>query len=290
MPDSLRPDGSRALDVASDACRDEKIEQLLLTGLDHYFAARYEQAVNVWTRALFFDRNHPRARAYIERARSALAERQRESEELLQSGLAAFNRGENEEAKRLLEAAIHRGAPADEAHALLDRLSRSPEPGLQGSVRGPDRRMVAAPPVPLDVHVAGADERKSSRGLVWTMAGSLILALAVAVYSLVARDGRNWPALLIRQDAPATAIELPFGRDSSPPVPRRGEVALGRARSLTANGRWHEALAALDMVRPTDPEKAEADRVRAEIQQRLLGVPANDRSSPGLEKQGGRQP
>ena len=52
----------------STADRDAKIEQLLLAGLDHYFAKQYDQAINVWTRALFFDRSHPRARAYIERA------------------------------------------------------------------------------------------------------------------------------------------------------------------------------------------------------------------------------
>src|ERR1044071_6473735 len=85
---------------ASGAERDAKIEQLLLAGLDHYFAAEYEHAINVWTRALFLDRSHPRARAYIERARSALAERQRESEELLQNGVAAFDRGEAVEARR----------------------------------------------------------------------------------------------------------------------------------------------------------------------------------------------
>ena len=39
--------------------------------------ADYEQAIHVWTRVLFLDRGHARARAYIERARSALAERQR---------------------------------------------------------------------------------------------------------------------------------------------------------------------------------------------------------------------
>ena len=39
-----------------DADRDAKIEQLLLVGLDHYFAAQYDQAINVWTRALFLDR------------------------------------------------------------------------------------------------------------------------------------------------------------------------------------------------------------------------------------------
>jgi hypothetical protein len=91
--DPLRTEETpRTLDAASDADRDARIEQLLLAGLDHYFAAHYELAINVWTRALFFDRSHARARAYIERARSALAEHQRESEELLQSGAAAFRR------------------------------------------------------------------------------------------------------------------------------------------------------------------------------------------------------
>src|SRR5438552_18197983 len=124
MADSLRTDSTRALDAPSEADRDAKIEHLLLVGLDHYFAARYDEAINVWTRALFLDRNHARARAYIERARSALAERQRESEELLQKGVAAFARGESDEARRLLTTAINRGAPPDEALAILSRLDR----------------------------------------------------------------------------------------------------------------------------------------------------------------------
>src|SRR5437667_12257856 len=98
-------DGAHAPEAATEADRDAKIEHLLLVGLDHYFAARYDQAIDVWTRALFLDRNHARARAYIERARSALAERQRESEELLQKGVAAFARGESDQARELLQRA-----------------------------------------------------------------------------------------------------------------------------------------------------------------------------------------
>src|SRR5256885_5067194 len=124
MSDPLRTDDLRALEAASDADRTAKIEQLLLVGLDHYFAAQYDQAINVWTRALFFDRSHPRARAYIERARSALAERQRESEELLQHGVAAFHRGDADEARRLLQAAVDGGAAPQEALAFLGRLDR----------------------------------------------------------------------------------------------------------------------------------------------------------------------
>src|SRR3989454_9983195 len=124
MTESSRSDPAHAHDGALEADRDAKIEQLLLIGLDHYFAAQYQQAINVWTRALFLDRSHARARAYIERARSAMAERQRESEELLQHGVAAFQRGEVTEARRLLQAAIDGGAPPEEALAVFDRLNR----------------------------------------------------------------------------------------------------------------------------------------------------------------------
>ena len=144
MSDPLRTDGSRAFAAASEADRDAKIEQLLLAGLDHYFAAQYDYAISVWTRVLFLDRSHARARAYIDRARSALAERQRESEELLQSGVAAFQRGDGREVRRLVQAAIDGGAPTDEALAILDRLNRlgglPPVDAASPSRRVPARR------------------------------------------------------------------------------------------------------------------------------------------------------
>src|SRR5579884_1169206 len=155
MSDPLRTDPSRPPD-ASAADRDAKIEQLLLVGLDHYFAAQYERAINVWTRALFLDRSHARARAYIDRARSALAERQRQSEELLHHGAAAFQRGDAGRARELLLAAIDGGANPDEASALLDRVTRleyaaapqprngAPTPARVAPVRAPAQRSAAA--------------------------------------------------------------------------------------------------------------------------------------------------
>src|SRR6188474_3588304 len=102
MSDPLRTDAARAADALSDAERDARVEQLLLQGLDHYFTGAYETAIHVWTRVLFLDRGHDRARAYIERARSAQAERQRESEALVHQGLDAFHAGDLEGARQLL--------------------------------------------------------------------------------------------------------------------------------------------------------------------------------------------
>ena len=270
MSDPLRTDPSRAQDAALASDRDAKIEHLLLVGLDHYFAANYELAINVWTRALFLDRSHARARAYIERARSALAERQRESEELLQTGLAAFHRGDGEQARRLLQAAIEAGAPSEEALAVLERLNRIETAIPTAAAARSDRALRGR--APRDA----AGERRPIRGMV------AVNALAAAIVALaglaVARDRVDWQSLValarsaIRADSPAAAVQTPVAREVRLPLPRRGETTLTRARMLMASGRLRDALAALDTVRPTDPQKADADRLRGDIQRLLLSL------------------
>ncbi len=252
--------------------RDAKIEQLLLVGLDHYFAARYDLAINVWTRALFFDRNHARARAYIERARSAIAERQRQSEEMLQTGVEAFQRGESDEARRLLKAAIEGGAPSDEAFAVLDRLSRLETvvlPAVAGR-RGRGVRRRAS-------HTADGTPR-SAAGVVAAIA-ALALPPSPPRASPCARSPQTWTAVMAMvhtvTDAalpPPPSAAAPIARETPLPLPLRGETALASARAFMASGHLRDALAALDSIRPTDAQKADADRLRADIQRQLLAV------------------
>src|SRR5918999_5680170 len=128
MSDPLRTDAARAADGLVDTDKEARIEQLLLSGLDQYFAGQYEQAINIWTRVVFLERGHNRARAYIERARGALAERHRESEELLHRGIAAFNNGETDAARDLITRAVEQGGPHDVALVLLERLNRLATP------------------------------------------------------------------------------------------------------------------------------------------------------------------
>ena len=262
MSEAHRSDSAHAPDATPGADRDAKIEQLLLVGLDHYFGGQYEQAINVWTRALFLDRNHARARAYIERARTALAEGQRESEELLQTGVAAFQRGEGDEARRLLQAAIDRGAPSEEALAVLERLNR-----IEAAVTpsGPKRaaRVQAASTVPERTHRIHSLER------------AVLVAAPVAVIAVIvlAWSGRlDWRSLLLLQDAPSSLAAPPPVGEGILPLPRRAEKALARAQMLASAGRLHDALAALDGVRPTDPERTDADALRTSIQRQLLTI------------------
>src|SRR5689334_2277980 len=131
-------------DPAEDAeggDRESRVEQLLLAGLDQYFAGRYEQAIDVWTRVAFLDRRNNRAKAYIDRARGLVAERQRELEALVQEGVAAYNAGDLASSRTLLTRAVDRGGHSDTAHLFLERLQRSEVlPAQSAPARQPARR------------------------------------------------------------------------------------------------------------------------------------------------------
>jgi hypothetical protein len=258
MSDPLRHDEDG---LTSEAGRDTRIEELLLAGLDHYFNGQHELAINVWTRVLFLDRSHARARAYIERARSAIAERQREAEELLQTGAAAFQRGDTAGARRLLTSAVESGASPDEALALLDRLDRlSPAdrlPETTGELRSPRRRL----------DVASGSEQKGSRAITLLLMLAVGLAAGVLVMIYWSAAGLPWSAA---RTFPPAAVARPL--ENPLPVPLAGDLALSRAHKLYAKGLLREAMAALEPIHLGDALQPQADDLRIDIQHHLLGA------------------
>jgi tetratricopeptide (TPR) repeat protein len=268
MSDPLRTETSRPAEPASRAERDAKIEQLLLAGLDHYFAAQYDQAINVWTRALFLDRTHARARAYIERARSAQAERQREAEALLHDGAAAVKRGDCTEARRLLNAAMSQGGASDEVIALLERVERIERQRPFDPQVSDD---LATPRLLLD-----EPSRPRRSGAAWVALSALLLVIVAAGILAASATRTEWGPLVERSlarrvDRGTQAATAP--RETTIlPVPRRAQAALARARVLVSGGKLRDALPLLESIRPTDPERADADRLRGEIQRQLLAL------------------
>jgi len=257
MSEPLRTDPADQAPL-SEADRAARIEQLLLSGLDHYFGGNYEQAINIWTRVAFLERGHGRARAYIERARSALAERQRESEELTHTGIAAYEAGDLQTARELLTRAVEHGGANDTALLFLQRLRRlDVAPGsaqsqevIPKNSRSPRREQPHAP-------------RRAASGWLATIAACVIVIGLVGVAALAAR---SWlvelPVTEAPQGEPARAEALP--------IVRLSDTRMSRARELVTSGHPHEALALLTEIDIADPLRAEADRLTADIQQGLL--------------------
>lgn len=263
MFDPDRDDASSLPHSESGIDSDVKIEQLLLAGLDYYFKAQYERAISVWTCVQFLDQGHARARAYIERARTALAERQRESDELLHTGVAAFNRGDVGAARELLTSAVERGDPHDEALAFLDRLRRLDV--VTGTPAEPVSRS-------RSVRRARRAPTATARGAavrfvrVWPVV--LLLGVGAGGLYLAASWDRVESVLLLDRIQPRS--EVVSAQDELLPVPSASEVALSRARVLFEQGQLRDTLRALDAVKTGDPLKSETGLLRSTVQRALL--------------------
>jgi len=261
MTDPLRSDRLPLAADVPERDREARVEELLLAGLDHYFAEQHELAINVWTRVLFIDRGHARARAYIERGRSAIAERQRKGDELLHTGSAAFDRGDAGAARELVRSAVEHGASLDEALALLARIDR-----LENAAQAPPPAERRSEPQP-DIGAAGVMTRRRAR-LRWIGGGIIagVILCALVLTLILGRGAVAWPLFDGSEGVAVVTLNAPL------PVPSIAEIALSRGEALHARGHLREALTALQAVPAGDPLRRRADDLTAAIQRQLLAA------------------
>jgi hypothetical protein len=257
MSDRQRSDadsGDQQLD------RESRAETLLVEGLDQYLAGHYDDAIHIWTRVLFLDRNHQRARAYIERARTTLGERQRRADELIHRAQQHVIDGALVQARALL-AEIGTASADDSGVARLwseiERAERArPQP-------------VSVPAAPLPA-IEPAFHRV--RGVPLAAVGKLIAAGAIGAFVIAVVTSPtigSWFGVV--------ESVVPHGPAGRPPAlagPGEEEIALIRARTLYGKGRLAEALDVLDRVGPVTAQRAEVDALRVEIQGVLLSTAA----------------
>jgi tetratricopeptide (TPR) repeat protein len=248
----------RRAESASD--RETRVESLLVAGLDLYFAGRFDDAVHLWTRVLFLDRSHARARAYIDRARTAMAERQRRAEEWLQASEAMLAQGRTEDARDLLAraaAATGDDEPVSAVRVRLERMERAHAASRVARAEAP-----AAPET-----VPGWIWPRRSPAASATLLGlTILMGIALVAASTGSLAG---PWLGIGESRQTIVTDITPARL---PVLSAADVALVRARTLYTRGRLAEALLALDRVGPDSRERAVADQLRIEIQQLLLAT------------------
>lgn len=259
MTEPLR--NAPASEESAEADRDALIEKLLLAGLDHYFEGQYEQAVNVWTRVAFLERGHSRARAYIDRARGALAEQQRQIDELVHQGLDAYRSGDLGAARDLLTRAAADGG-SETALVFLQRLGVA-EAGLAAALPLPrathDGSAAIRPP-----HGGRADTAPAARPTNWIATIVVSAAIAGAIL-LSAQPIASWLG-----DQPATDSGGNTDPAESVSVVRTADLRLARARELFQAGRLHDALRQLDAIDRGDALREDADALQSLIQTVLL--------------------
>ena len=238
---------------------------MLVDGLDRYFDGRYDDAIHLWTRVLFLDRAHSRARAYIDRARTALAEEQRRADEVLEASRDLLERGQTEAARDLLAEAVASSADDERASALRLRLERVERAHAPHSAR---RLPIVNAPQAIP---AWSWKRRSPALIAAVLVAAGLLLILVASRSAV-RD-------VMRLSATGDILS-PSIVPAALPVLSISEAALVRARTLYGRGRLAEALQSLDRVDDGSAVRADADALKVEIQRLLLAGRRTDGVSP----------
>jgi len=189
----------------------------------------------VWSRVFFLDRANARARAYIERARSAVAERQRVAE----AAAGDMHRSWGDDARPAEPRAATDPGVLVVSGALAARLA-PPQAAPEADVV--DRGEVAP---------AATRPAKVAHALLVAAAGVLLF---VAGYTVAARD---------------RIFELVSGvssRHGPAANARVSEVALHDARQAFEARRYDDARRALARIPAGDPLRPQADALAAQIQ------------------------
>ena len=168
-----------------------------------------------------------------------------------------------EAARQLLNAAVQRGGAHEVALAFLTRIDRMS--ALQTPLSNPSATGAAG----VATRLAAKSEARRRSPVALVLLGVAILG--VATYGITYSERfRAWLPSLIPQSSSGTEVTPAKALHEPLVVPRASETALERAQTLFASGRLYDAIRAVDLVRPTDPLRPQAERLKETIQRELL--------------------
>ncbi|HKR66494.1 MAG TPA: tetratricopeptide repeat protein [Thermoanaerobaculia bacterium] len=279
--------------VVTSSDDQKKIDQYLADGDRAAAAGDYQQAIDLWSRIFLIDVTNDQASERIEKAKAKRRETEQKTETLLASGIAAFERGDTARAHADLSEVLRLDPHHATAQEYLDRLNETVVEGGAAAKAAP-----FIPPTPssadkLDLGFFEDDGGALSEApLMPPDPGAAIPAPSAAsgkraAATPAAKTERKLPVGLIA----AVLAVLVFGaggyfawtRFMNKPQAEdgAGSATLARASALASAGKYDQAIALLQDIKPSDPEHDRALVMIADLQakknssaQMIDGIPA----------------
>ncbi len=264
-----------------------KIGGLLQQGRGLFRNGRLQQAIHVWTRILFLDRNNRAARDAIGQAKRVIAERQRELDALVLEAARCEASGDRQGALQRVNKVLSLDPRHAEGRSLLDKIEEQERRGeaRAGTIAGKPleddeisksrrRRVVVKPSIEA--------EPASPLKMAAFLFSALCLFAAGALYLYL-----NWDFLV---SAGLGSSSLGSGPNAAPrsgslgralpSLPTPSELHYFNGARLHSKELYREALTELALVERGSPNFEKARSLILRIEERLLrgsvmaGVPA----------------
>jgi tetratricopeptide (TPR) repeat protein len=262
--------------VSSTPDDQQKIEQYLSDGDRAFDAGDYQQAIDLWSRIFLIDVTNDQASDRIERAKARRREIEGKVETLLGSAVAAFDRRDANRARAELTEVLRMDPGNVTAQDYLDRLNQGVEGGAAAAVgdfvpppledkidlgffeddaasSGTEASLVPPDTPPATAAKKGAP----AKGKTAPAAGGrkLPMGAVLAVVALMVLGAGGW---------------FVWNRFMSKPEsdPAATQSIFQRASALAAQGKYDQAIAALQDIKPADPQHDKALEMIADLQQK----------------------
>ena len=247
-----------------------KIGNYLTEGDQAFEAGEFQRAIDLWSRIFLIDVTHEEASARIEKARARRVEIDKKVDELVQSGIAAFERGDSATARPKFDEALRLDPTNFTASEYLEKIS-SGEPPPEVKSIPLATRPTAGPPADLFAEEF-ADAQRSEDSLV-PPSSSARPRRPYAPVPAPARSRNMMPlilvvvvGLLVLGAGGWFAMKMISGGDGAP-APTT-DAAFTQAQSLAASGQYDAAIRLLSAIQASDPQYDRALAMIADLQKK----------------------
>ena len=299
--------GSEALDENATSEPQEaqhKIGGLLQHGRGLFRHGRLQQAIHVWTRILFLDRNNRAARDAIGRAKRVIAESQRELDALVLDAARCDASGDRHGARERLTKVLSLDPRHAEGRSLLEQIEEQERRGeaRAGTVVGKaleDDEISSSRRRRVTVKPSTETEPASPLKMAAFLFSALCLFAAGALYlhlnwDFLVSDGLG--ATSIGSEAVALPSSGAVDPRALPSLPPLSELHYFNGARLHSKGLYREALTELAQVKRGGPNFEEARSLILRIEERLLRgfvtarTPSEPLTQPTQPTEGVRSP
>jgi tetratricopeptide (TPR) repeat protein len=240
----------------------KKIEQYLSEGDRAFEGGNYQQAIDLWSRIFLIDVTNEAASERIERAKGKRRESEQRIETILAAGVQAFERNDVNTARAKLGEVLQLDPNNVTAQDYLERLdmpaaaqpefSPSAMPSFDSSVIDEGESATPAFEIPSPTARKPSAPARAPRA---AAASKLPMGLIAAVIAAVVLIGGGW---------------FVWSKFVSAPKADAGTTTalLDRATEFSQQGKYDQAMATLQEIKPGDPQYDKALGMIADLQQK----------------------
>jgi tetratricopeptide (TPR) repeat protein len=280
-------DFSTATFETSDEDR-RRIDQYLADGDRAANAGDYQQAIDLWSRIFLIDVTNEQASERIERAKAKRREVEQKTDAVVAAGIAAYDRRDHDAAREKFAEVLRLDPSNTTAHDYLERMADTTEVApaheflppptekrdifdeeeMSGGWEAPEVTTPDSPPAAARAKAAAAKadrkaaaqsaKRSSSMGIIATLLAVLVLA-----------GGAYF------------AYTKFFAKPDYDPAATQALIA--QATRLSGQGKYDQAIAILQDVKPDDPQHDKAVLMIADLQRRKSQAAENIDGKPAAQ-------